>query len=109
MDKINCLSWEGCAAPLCPLEPLSYAQWFPDEDICKSLIIEKPAWVKTQHKIKCLYLKGKMDNDCCFNLQMIEAIKSVRHPKGLPPEDLYRNGTDQNHQKPSISLLLPSE
>ncbi|MGD0354747.1 MAG: hypothetical protein ABSB31_04810 [Dehalococcoidia bacterium] len=95
MDKINCPSWEGCAAPLCPLEPLTGAQWFPDEDICNTLAYRQTHWIKIQRKIKRLHLKSLIEHDHCFTLPALQAMKKVRHPKGMLPEDLYKNGRDR--------------
>jgi hypothetical protein len=68
------------------------AQWYPDEDICHAKTANKPAWVKTQRKIRRLYLEGGISGDeTCFTLTMLQSIRTVRHPKGMRPEDLYKN------------------
>lgn len=92
MTPEECPSWEGCSAPLCPLEPLTDSQWFPDEDICHSRVITKTSWIKTQRKIQRLFLKGRIDSETCFTIPALGEIKAVRHPKGIRPEDMYRNG-----------------
>ena len=104
MRPQECPSYNGCSAPLCPLEPVPDAQWFPDEDICNSRAINKPQWVITQRKIQRLHLKGRLDDDRFFTVPMLQAMKKVRHPKGMLPEDLYRNATGSTARKPSISL-----
>jgi len=92
MEKINCPSREGCAAPLCPLEPGPDAQWFPDEDICHTRTFRQAYWVDIQRKIKRRYMKGQIDNANCFTIPMLQSKIRVRHPKGILPEDLNRNG-----------------
>jgi len=88
--KLPCM--DTCEAPLCPAACHDKAQWFPDEAICHSKTIAKPTWVKTQRKIQRLLIKGRIDTEVCFTIPMLEGIKAVRHPKGMRPEDLFRNG-----------------
>ncbi|MFA5399421.1 MAG: hypothetical protein WC169_11250 [Dehalococcoidia bacterium] len=108
MDKINCPSWEGCAAPLCPLEPLPGAQWFPNEDICHTVLLRKLPWIRVQRKIKRRYLKGQIDSDFCFTLPTLQAIKAPRKgTHGISPEAMYRKGTGQDNQKPPKSFPMP--
>lgn len=107
MNPQDCPSWEICAAPLCPIDCHEKAQWFPDEDICNSKTIAKPFWVKTQRKIKKLYSKAIVSDEYCFTLPMLQAMKVVRRPKGMRPEDLYKNSTCQTRHNVSISRALP--
>ena len=71
------------------------------------IAIEKPYWAKTQRKIKRLYLKCQIDDDHCFTLSMLQAIKAVRRSKGMRPEDQYRHDVGQTRQRVSISSALP--
>lgn len=92
MNNIHC-NKEGCIAPICPADIRSGAQWFPDEDVCKSLAYSQLAWLKTQKKIKRLNSRGGIsDAETCFTQPMLQAIKVVRRPKGMRPEDLYKKG-----------------
>ena len=95
--KLPCM--ETCEAPLCPAAGHDKAQWFPDEAICHAKTTDKPAWIKIQRKIKRRFLKGLIAGDeACFTIPMLQAMKAVRRPKGMRPEDLYRNGTGQARQ-----------
>ena len=90
---------DNCDAPLCPLECHEMAQWFADEDVCRSRAHWHIHWIKIQRKIKRLLVNGRIPGDeTCFTLPMLKAMKSVRRPKGIRPEDLYRNGTGQARQ-----------
>lgn len=89
-SKLPCQA--NCDAPLCPLEYRDKAQWFPDEEICRSRAHLHLHWIKMQRKIKRLLINGKiLGDETCYTLPMLQAIKSVRLPKGVRPEDLYRN------------------
>jgi hypothetical protein len=89
MDKINCPSREGCAAPLCPLEPHPNSQWFADEDVCNSKSVSKPHWVKTQRKIQKLFLRELITDAECFTIPTLQTIKRVRKGlRGMKPENM---------------------
>jgi len=105
MDKINCPSWEGCAAPLCPLEPLPGAQWFPNEDICHTFAYRQIHWIKMQRKIRKLYVKGDVNADYCFTLTLLEAIRVPRKgTHGISPEYLNES---EDALKPFVALEPP--
>ena len=91
--KLSCM--DNCDAPLCPLAYQNSAQWFPDEDVCKSLAYRRLPWIRTQRKIHRLYLKGGIAGDeTCFTQSMLENIKHVRKGiQGIKPENLYKRGT----------------
>ena len=108
MDAFTCPSYESCDCPLCPLEPSAHTQWFPGEAICNSKVVTKPPWVKTQRKIRRLFSKGLITADDCFTISMLEDIKRVgKGLHGIKPENLYRNRTGEDAQKPSISHRMP--
>ena len=69
---------------MCPMDALLLDLcWYPDEDICTSMTIDKPVWVKIQR----LYQKGMIDNSECFTQAMLEGIKIARKGmKGIKPE-----------------------
>jgi len=84
--------YANCDAPLCPLEYANNSQWFPDEDICKLRSYKQLSWIRTQRKIKRLLLQGRISGDeTCFTVPMLQAVKAVRRPRGMRPEDMYRN------------------
>ena len=69
MDCRNdCRYFDGCSAPLCPLDEssVSHAAWFPDEEICR--LADSPEWVSRQKKIskKLTFESG------CFTVRMLE-------------------------------------
>jgi hypothetical protein len=93
-DINNACTLTDCTAPLCPLDCHDKATWFPDEDICNSYPNRLTSWVKTQRKIRRLYLKGMIGDEYCFTLSIIQAIKQVKKGlRGIRPEDQYRNDT----------------
>ena len=52
-DKQKCPHYEGCNAPLCPMESAKVSKnhlWYPDEDVCKRRK-DIPEWVKQQYKV----------------------------------------------------------
>jgi len=102
MNNMNC-SKEACIAPICPADLKLYAQWFPDEDICTAHCYRQIRWIKTQKKLRRLLGGEHNDQERCFTLPMLKGIMRPRKgTQGIRPEDLYRNGTDPIHRKPSI-------
>ena len=87
MNKaINCPSYEGCDAAICPLEEDSVtdALWYPDEGICRSRKFSKLSWLKTQKKIARLSLSSDIGY---FTVNMFELIDRVsRGIKGVNPD-----------------------
>jgi len=49
--SIECNSFEGCDAPVCPRQKLD-TSWFSDEDICLNQQHSKDMVIKNQKKIK---------------------------------------------------------
>lgn len=76
MEK--CPSFEGCEAPLCPLdENLELCLWYPDEDICCKR--GAPCWVKNQRKI--VKIVGRDNAVGFFDIARLRQLKIVR--KGI--------------------------
>ncbi|MFA5399311.1 MAG: hypothetical protein WC169_02040 [Dehalococcoidia bacterium] len=92
ITKLPCQ--HNCQAPLCPLDCHDNAVWYPDDDICHSKAITKPAWVGAQRKIQRLYQKGLVDDSECFTRPMLEGIKRIgKGLHGMKPEKLHRDST----------------
>jgi hypothetical protein len=81
MDNSKCPSFEGCKAPLCPMDDFfkNGAIWFTDEDICISLKFRKEHWYKIQKRIKKLSTDYKVLG--YFDHEILNGIKIVR--KGI--------------------------
>ena len=49
---VNCPSYDGCDAPLCPLDAqsLAHGTWFPDEEICGAHG-QRTRWITMQRSI----------------------------------------------------------
>ena len=83
-EKIeSCPSFEGCKAPLCPLDDnLKYCIWLPGEDICVKR--GSPDWVKKQRKID--EVVGKDTSVGYFDVSRLNEVKKARHGiKGCNP------------------------
>jgi len=52
MSSPACPHFDGCNAPLCPIDPesLSHGAWFPDEETCRRRDLQQP-WVARQRKV----------------------------------------------------------
>jgi len=98
-DNINTMQLpcqDNCQAPLCPLDCHEKAVWYPDDNVCYSKAISKPAWVSAQRKIQRLYRQGFIDNGECFTRPMLEGLKRiVKGLHGIKPENLHKDGTGQ--------------
>jgi len=87
-SKLPCQ--DNCQAPLCPLDCHDKAIWYPDDDICYSKTISKPAWVSAQRKIQRLYRLGLIDSGECFTRPMLEGLKRIgKGLHGMKPERLH--------------------
>jgi len=85
----DCPSYEGCEAPLCPLDTnsLPHAIWYVDEPVCPSLKYRQH-FVLMQKKIVKHRAKASKQNDIgYFTVKMLNSIKSVSpNIKGIVPE-----------------------
>lgn len=73
---IDCQSYEGCSAPLCPLmaDLLPRAVWYSDEEVCrKKGATRLYPWVKLQRRISRLPAKDRG----YFTQAMLAAIGRV--------------------------------
>lgn len=75
MSYENCKNFEGCDAPLCPMDEnsLKHCIWYPNEDICKLRKFQTLDWVKKQK----LIAKKHGSVDGFFSINMLQAIKKV--------------------------------
>lgn len=79
----DCPSFEGCSAPLCPLDQsFPYAVFYADEPICSSLKF-RPPFVKIQRRIAkrvCTPEAGY------FTVKMLQSMSRVTpQTKGIDP------------------------
>lgn len=82
--KVNCIRFEGCTAPICPLdESFTKAVWYPDEDICMVRTYRREHWRIIQRKIKKVN-DTKNTVEGFFPLMLLENIHRVSSKvKGL--------------------------
>lgn len=76
MSQVDCQSFEGCSAPLCPLDKsFNGACWFPDEPICckRQLGPDDKKIIRTQRKIA----RRATARDLSFDVMALSAIKRV--------------------------------
>jgi len=72
----TCPSFEGCKAPLCPLDKsFNHAIWYPEEDICgkRGLPDNANRIIRTQRKIS----RRANSRDLSFDVNQLLAIKRV--------------------------------
>jgi len=83
MRKIDCPSYEGCDASICPMDDQSVANsiWFSDEFICKGRKCSQIPWIRKQRKIARL----KPNTNGFFTVQMLNSIERIS--KGLKEAD----------------------
>jgi hypothetical protein len=76
MNTKDCKSYEGCDAPICPMDDATknIATWFADEEICGSLQFRKEKWRISQRRIA----KRATDRDSYYTMAMLNAIDQVR-------------------------------
>ena len=80
----ECRFYEGCTAPLCPLNTnLGRSFWFPGEPICH--LKEAPDWVRKQRKIARI---KSTDQGRGFTIRMLASItQTPRGLQGVTPDD----------------------
>jgi hypothetical protein len=92
----TCRHYEGCGAPLCPLDTkwLKTAIWYPDEPICKRRGLPDADWLKTQRRVA----KRANGRDLFFTYYDLAKIKRVHpsirghNPDHYPRSALVRGG-----------------
>lgn len=90
MNKSNCVNFDRCSAPICPLDKPELAVFYPGEDACGSREhgSNQKRWVRNQRKLnkKCTHESGY------FTWEMINKMRGVsRRSPGLNP-DARKNG-----------------
>ncbi len=86
MRAEECLKFETCEAPLCPLdeESLRSGVWYPDEEICTSAKYGNKDWIRNQRKIK----KRAANKDFYFTYEMLCRNCIIqRNIEGLDPDN----------------------
>ena len=80
----ECRFYEGCTAPLCPLNTnLGRSTWYPGEPVCH--LKEAPDWVRKQRRIA--RLQG-IDQSRCFTIHMLDSLAQVHKGlQGIVPDD----------------------
>lgn len=86
MSEAQCPRYEGCDAPLCPLQAgLGNHVWYPGEAICPLRKYTSLSWVRKQRRIQAL---PEADADGFFTVAMLETISKVRKGlMGASPDD----------------------
>jgi len=79
----QCPSYEGCSAPICPLDPqsLELGIWLPDEPICRSKKYGTAKWIKRQRKIA----EKAKNRDFFFTFKDFNVAR-IRNPRGHDPD-----------------------
>ncbi|MGD1118112.1 MAG: hypothetical protein ABR886_01330 [Dehalococcoidales bacterium] len=77
MNNSDCPSFEGCKAPLCPMDDSfkNGAIWYANEDICGALKYRKDKWRVNQRKIAKLNSKYPVTG--YFDIDMLKIVKRV--------------------------------
>lgn len=69
----DCNFYEGCEAPLCPLNTnLGRSVWFPGEPVCR--LKDSPDWVWKQRRLARL---SSIDRSRCFTIRMLTNLTHV--------------------------------
>jgi hypothetical protein len=86
----DCKYFDDCSAPLCPKdEGIADRTWFPDEDICRLLVV--PGWVKRQKRVA----RKSTFEDGYFTVAMLKQdCRITQGMKGIDP-----NGDDREREK----------
>ena len=81
-DATSCSMYEGCSAPICPMDKqsLELAIWMPDEPICGKRGL-KVKWLRIQKRIA----RKAKDTSRYFSLADFQ-VKRVQNPKGHNPQ-----------------------
>ena len=85
MEKTNCQKYDGCSAPICPLDKSSITDgvWYADEEICQLRKFQQLPWIKKQK----LVVKAGASVDKYFTVEMLLAKKQIRKGvEGINPD-----------------------
>ena len=99
MTSENCLHYEECAAPLCPMdnESFEFSIWYPEEEICTLKKFQANQFIKTQKKIK---LKNTTDNNYFFTYEMLDRNITIRdNTIGIEPDFTGKDEKDYLKKK----------
>jgi len=112
MKAEDCKRFDGCSAPLCPMDmdSLISSAWFPGEDICPLHASCKLDWIRNQRKIT----KKSRNLDFDFTLRMLKQNCVIsRGIKGLDPDhDISARERDENRwlkQHPEKRIISEEE
>ncbi len=83
MPSETCPSYEGCSAPLCPLDKnsLKNGLWFPDEPICSNLS-ERTDWIRKQRRVA----RKAKDTTRYFTFRDLSKMQRISKPRGHNPD-----------------------
>ena len=96
MPSEDCPKFEGCSAPLCPLETGKDGIWYTDEEICNRKEYQKLKWIKKQKQIAKI---KNISPDYYFTIPMLESIKRLsKSIEGINP-DMPLDKAKQAEQK----------
>lgn len=101
--KADCVKFEGCNAPLCPLdEDVADYVWYPDEYICNCQQHNQIDWVRRQRKIAKKVELGY------FTLEMLNRNCVIgANMRGLDPDEpeasQLKNWLSKHKEKKPIS------
>ena len=82
---VKCRKFEGCSAPLCPLQKSSIEKgiWYTDEEICAARNFQSSVLIKKQK----LVIKAGASSEKYFTAEMLEATRQVRKGiEGIDPD-----------------------
>ena len=78
MDPSECTSYDGCNAPLCPLDPgIDLRIWYADEPICRSHTHGKRRWIRKQRSIVRRGTRSWMDKVITYQM-LYDASRPMR-------------------------------
>lgn len=84
MNTKDCKGYEGCDAPICPMDDATrdIAVWYPNEEICGLREFRKEKWRIAQRKIA----KKATNTDTYFTMVMLNSVGMVcKGIKGVNP------------------------
>ncbi|MGA2974942.1 MAG: hypothetical protein ABSF77_06505 [Spirochaetia bacterium] len=87
MSAPSCKYFDGCSAPLCPLDPqsMTHVSWFPDEATCTRADLKMTPWIARQRKIARVTARDFAAG--AFTHGMLSHDITIRHGlTGLDPD-----------------------
>lgn len=87
MRNKDCIGFEGCESPICPIDSSfnNGVVWYADEEVCPSRLYRKEKWRINQRRIAKINLKHKVDG--YFTLDSLKTISRVSSKiKGVLPD-----------------------